>query len=1277
MFFRAQFVCNLRPPETAVNEARAVIWFELVYAVAWQHLGVAHSNTRMKSNRILLPVLASVLFALATSAAPADPLETGFLHPPDSARPQTWWHWMNGNITKAGITADLEAMKGIGLGGATIVNVDSGIPRGPVPFMSPEWREDFKFAVQEANRLGLELCVENCAGWSSSGGPWNTVTNAMQRVVTSEVRIAGPTNFNATLPQPSTTLDFYRDIAVLAFPAPGGEGVRMRDFAPVTTASGDELPGDKLTDGDSRTFIRLPVPQPGQPQFVQLEFQKPFSARIVNITGGRGIPECTGEIQVSEDGTTFRDLRPFTFGRRGPAILAVSLGAKPAAARFWRVQFISAAATATNISLAEIELAPRLTIENIDAKDGFNGAAVLSARDAGDAADGTVDRRQIVDLTSKLAADGRLNWQVPAGQWVILRLGYTPTGRNNHPAPTEGTGLECDKFSKAALDAHWAGFMQKILDDIGPLAGKTLDSSLIDSYEVGGQNWTADFRAEFQKRRGYDPLKFLPSFTGRVVDNPMVSERFLWDVRRTIADLFADNYFGHFAELCRQHGLKNAVEPYTGPFESMQSGAAADVVMGEFWTGSQGHPSVKLAASIAHIYGKTIVGAESFTARPDVGRWQNDPDSLKTLGDLMYCQGLNRYVFHRYAMQPWTNCWPGMTMGQWGFHFERTVTWWDEGKLWIDYITHCQFLLQQGRAVADAAYFTGESAPVEMRAGNPALPAGYDYDAINADVLLHGATVKNGRITLASGASYATLILPPNDTDMTPQTLQRIRELVRAGATVVGPRPQHSPSLAGYPKCDAQVKKLADELWGKCDGSHVLENSDGKGRVVWGKTLADIFAEQNLKPDFEFQGDSAETHLAYAHRIAGEADIYFVSNQRRQFDSAGCTFRVSGKLPELWHPETGLIEPAPVWSAQAGRATVRLDFEPAGSVFVIFRHAADSADHVVAVSGNTPNESAAGPKLEIQHAVYTATDGADGMDVTAKLSKLVRDSQLVVAANNDIFGVDPAVNHVKELRVDYTLDGQPGHVAVPENETLTLPTKTTSGQSPRWETSVVAGGSPVVKAWSNDRVELRTASGKVLHANAADLPAPQEISGEWILSFPSNWGAPPSVTLDKLISWTDHTNDGVRYFSGTATYEREIKIPVDRLNAGRELWLDLGAVKNFAEVSLNGQNLGVLWKPPFRVNVTAAAKSGANKLVVKVTNLWPNRLIGDEQLPPDVEWNGKQLAAWPQWFLDGKPSPTGRLTFTTWHHWTKNSPLLESGLLGPVTLRTAEIIPAN
>jgi hypothetical protein len=1178
----------------------------------------------MKLSRLISP--AAICVALTVSAAPIDPLQSGFLNPPDTAKPQTWWHWMNGNITKEGIASDLQAMKQIGLGGATIVNVDCDIPRGSVPFLSPEWRADFKFAVQEADRLGLKLCVENCAGWSSSGGPWNTVTNAMQRLTSSETHAQGPATFDAVLSQPPVTLGFYRDIAVLAFKVPSTE---------TNTDSGAPSPASKVE----------------------------IKRAIYGVVGGGDSADVTAKI-----------LGMVKSGQKSVEISNDELGGDPAPGQVkqLRVEFVTDGKPSTLEAEEGAMLifpvnAGQLKKARSVEKTSVNRTFVKPQRTA---AGGIVSHDDVVDVTANLTPDGRLKWSVPPGDWVILRLGYTPTGVDNHPAPAEGRGLECDKFSKAALDAHWDGFMQKVLDDIGPLAGKALDSSLIDSYEVGGQDWTANFREEFQKRRGYDPLKFLPTFTGHVVDSPAVTERFLWDMRRTIADLFAENYFGHFAELCRQHGLKNAVEPYTGPFESMQCGAPADVVMGEFWSGSQGHPSVKLAASIAHIYGKTIVGAESFTAGPENGRWQNDPYRLKTLGDLMYCQGLNRYVFHRYAMQPWTNHWPGMTMGQWGFHFERTETWWKQGKSWIDYISHCEFLLQQGRGVQDAAYFTGESAPVEMRIGNPALPAGYDYDAINADVLLHGATVKNGRITLASGANYAVLILPANDVNMTPPVLERLRELVRDGATVIGPRPQHSPSLAGFPQCDDTIKKFADELWGKSDGTSILENSDGKGRVVWGKSLADVFASQHLKPDFEFQGAATGGQLAYAHRATESADIYFVSNQRRQFDSAECTFRVSGKIPELWHPDTGLIEPAPVWRAQDGRTTVRLDFEPAGSVFVIFRNA-DAGDHVITANGSMNADSSHQPKLTIQRATYGAVDGAAAMDVTAKISELARGGQLIVIANNDAFGRDPANQHRKELRVDYTLDGKPGHATVPENETLTLPAIADIGQAPSWEPGVTPAGATFVRMWNIGQVELRTAAGTILRASALGLPAPREISGAWKLSFPPNWGAPPSLTLDKLISWTDHSNTGVRYFSGTATYEKEINVSAEQLTAGRELWLDLGAVKNFADVSLNGKNLGVLWKPPFRVNITAAATAGVNKLVVKVTNLWPNRLIGDEQLPADCEWNGKRLAAWPQWFLDGKPSPTGRLTFTTWHHYTKDSPLLESGLLGPVSLRTA------
>ena len=415
-------------------------------------LNTDNFNCKYENGTSFSSVQSGLALALTASAASTNSLESGFLNPPDSARPQTWWHWMNGNVTKEGITADLEAMKQIGLGGATIINVDCGIPAGPVTFNSPEWQDDFKHAVREAGRLGLQLGSGNAPGWSNSGGPWVTPSDSMKQVTTCEVSVTGPTNFNGALPQPPTTLDFYRDIAVLAYPAPDGKAM----------------------------------------------------------------------------------------------------------------------------------------ISNIDAKDCQINRAVLSATNADNSTVGAIQQNKIVDLTSKMAADGKLNWRVPAGNWVILRVGYTSTGVKNHPAPLGGSGLECDKLSPAGMDANWAGFMQKLVENAGPLAGKTFNGSLIDSYEVGGQNWTKNFREEFEKRRGYDPLKFLPAFTGQVVDNPEVSERFLWDVRRTVADLFAENYFGRFAELCREHGVTSEIEPYTGPFESLQSGKPAAEVMGEFWSGSQG-----------------------------------------------------------------------------------------------------------------------------------------------------------------------------------------------------------------------------------------------------------------------------------------------------------------------------------------------------------------------------------------------------------------------------------------------------------------------------------------------------------------------------------------------------------------------------------------------------------------------------------------------------------------------------------------------------------------
>jgi hypothetical protein len=535
--------------------------------------------------------------------------------------------------------------------------------------------------------------------------------------------------------------------------------------------------------------------------------------------------------------------------------------------------------------------------------------------------------------------------------------------------------------------------------------------------------------------------------------------------------------------------------------------------------------------------------------------------------------------------------------------------------------------------------------------------------------------VDNHQLVLKSGMRYRVLVLPPSDRNISPPLLKQLRGLISDGLTVVGPPPEHAPGLENYPQCDKDVKSIAAEVWGKCDGNKITENGFGKGRVYWGATMETIFADLNAKPDFE-STSSSNAKLVYIHRLDGDAEIYFVSNQRDHFDSAECEFRVGGKTPELWHPDTGVMEPAPVWREEKGRTIVPLHFDPSGSVFVVFRKPA-TANHAVAVSTDVSGDKSEHvPQLVIHSAVYgdLQNEAPKKVDLTAKLSKLVDNGSLNVEINNALAGGDPIYGQAKECRVDYSLDGVRKTLTVAENETLTIG-KAVSGEAQPLTLHVDANGKMIVAATEPGAMNVRLASGKTERAEVRAVPPATEISGSWNLSFPPNWGAPESATFDSLKSWTDSTDEGIKYFSGTATYSKEIDIPAGDLGAGHSVWLDLGRVKNLAEISLNGKSLGILWKPPFRVDISAAAQPGKNKLEIKITNLWPNRLIGDEQLPDDRQWNGKRLAAWPQWVLDGKPSPTGRYTFTTWHHWTKSDALLESGLIGPVRLVPSVDVP--
>ncbi len=1295
---------------------------------------------RSSTARTGLLALSLALFSLSS---PAQDLAAGFAAPPPSARPHTWWHWMNGNITAEGITADLEAMAAVGVGGVQIFDVEPGVPAGPVDYASPEWFDLVLHACREADRLGLEVCLHNCAGWSCSGGPWVTPELAMQMLVSSETRVEGPGRSETPLPQPLTRLGTYRDIAVIAFPTPPAEASPLPEF----TVTANHPGAAALLDGDLGTPVNVPSVVDGEPVWVAAEFAAPVTLRSLSLppvsgaTGG-------GELSVSEDGANFTRVADFGAQDGGllPAPGAVCF--PPATGRVFRITLSPGAGRGGLARMSEIVLEQGARLTNWSLKAGYDRANSPGRQSVEVGAEACVDSDTIVDLTARLQADGTLDWEAPAGSWTILRLGYTPTGKENHPASESGRGLEVDKLSKEAASFHFDQVVGALVEAGAPIGETGLRHVLIDSYEVHCQNWTAEMPRQFQRLRGYGIAGYLPALTGRIVADVDSTERFLWDFRRTLADLYHECYFGRFADLCHSRGLLLSAEPYgNGNFDDLTAGGAVDIPMGEFWVGG-GPGNGKLAASIAHTYGRAIVGAESFTASDVNGRWQNHPGSLKALGDQVFCAGVNRYIFHRYAHQPWMNVVPGMTMGPWGFHFERTNTWWEQGAAWLQYIARCQYLLQSGEYVADFLAMAEENSPASMPLLN--LPPGYEYDACSPEVVMKRLSVKDGWLVASGGSRYRALILPPGDR-MTPALLERVAALAEAGATVVGPTYAASPSLSGGPPSDARVAELS-------------------GSVRQG-TVAELLRDWALPPDFEVVGGQRDG-VSFIHRRIDGAEVYFVASAAPQPRSLEAAFRVSGLRPELWDPVTGATRLAPVFREEDGRTTVSLAMEPAGSVFVVFREPVGEADPVVSLARDGGDAFAPtlpeGLTLEVLEASYGVLDRQlpDTVDVTDLARNLLRDGRLEISASNDLAG-DPAPNLIKrlvveyvldgelrtasvvegagmvlppdgeagqvevrramygvvpdplpppdqtltvdvtealrqriegaslavsanndlagdpahlvpkQLRVQYALSGQPYTLVVPENQLLVLPTGTEApiraAMRPTPLAEATDSAAVAVTAWEDGEWTAETRSGATARASVAGSPEPQEISGDWTVSFGPNLGAPVRVLFSRLMSWTEHPTDGVRYYSGTATYTKTIDLPA--VDADHRLLLDLGDVREMARVRLNGVDLGVLWKHPFSVDITDAAAPGENELEIEITNLWLNRLIGDEQLPDDCEWNSSgSLRGWPEWFLQGQKRPSERVAFTTWKHWHASSALVPSGLMGPVRVYTGQVV---
>jgi len=1214
----------------------------------------------------LLALLASLFVGVAAPANKA-PLAEIFDSPPASAKPSTWWHWMNGKVTKEGITLDLEWMERTGLGGVIVYEVSHLRLPGPAVHRSEYWQEMMRHAIAESDRLGLKFGMNNCSGWSLAGGPWVEPEDSMKRPVFSRALIAGPLTNPAAPPAPAAEeilpfagqnrinsrpdqnllrhgfertdyKPYYEDVAIFAYPAPEGAIPPMRELRPTIEPAAVGA-AEVLWDGDHGTGIDLKqaITADGKDAEITLHFPEPITASALSLVLSEGAPSSMliELATVSNEGEV-HTIRSFRMPHTGGHLRSMQgVAFEPTTAQRFRLRFVGAGSVREILELRDLEFSGEARIDSWPVKAGFARGGGEQARGNPPVVNETsqaVPLDKVVDLTDKLRPDGSLDWEVPDGEWILLRMGATSTGKMNHPSSVGGLGLEVDKFDSAAIERFLRdGVMQMMLDLAGEHAGKTFKKVEIDSWEVGAQNWTGDMVAQIRKRRGYDPLPYLPALSGQVVESAEVTERFLRDFRQTCSDLFAEHFYGGFQRFLNPHGIGVAGELYGNVnYNNLQVGGYVDHVMSEFWTGQKSSLTSRLAkpmASIANIYGINQLGAEAFTSMREDAMWRQHPRLMKALGDWAFTEGINYFVFHTSTHQPWAHEVPGMTMGPYGINFTRNTTWAEQAKSWVDYITRCQAMLQSGRYVADVLILVGEDAPVEFSLTD-APPVGYGYDACDSIILLEHASVENGEIVLQSGMRYQVLVLA-NDSRMSIAVAEKIRKLVRDGATVLArQKPDRTPGLEYYPASEQQLAAIIDDLFGDLDGKAVTERSFGKGRILLGPSLAQALPKLQIEPAWRVDADPSAGIVRGIHRTTGKEEFFFLASDHPQAHRQEVSFRIANGAPEIWNPYYQTRQRATNVRHENGRTIVTLDFEPDDGVFVVFPEKPTTED----VVSQTPLQT-----MTIHSAWYGhPEDESKRVDITEKLRGEVSNNTLQIEVNSRLAGRDPAPGVRKFAEVEYTIGDKAAQTTrVDENATLVI-------------------------------------------APAPQAPeALQTLAGPWTVAFQENRGVPEQVEMTELVDLRDHPDDNIKFFSGTATYRNTFDFSPAAANANAHIFLDLGEVEVVAEVSLNGKDLGTLWKYPYRIDITDALRAGANELEVRVTNLWINRLIGDErQFPVRNSYYWAETGEWADW-LDNidKPNPTGRITFVTWPYWKATDELFPSGLIGPVSLK--ETLPKN
>jgi hypothetical protein len=973
----------------------------------------------MRAWKLILAVTVGLLCVGGTAYAQnaVDPLKSGFEDPPSSARPRVWWHWMNGNITQEGIKLDLEWMHRVGIAG--FQNFDAALRTPQVVdkrlvYMTPDWKDAFKYAISIGDQFGMEMAIAGSPGWSESGGPWVPPSHAMKKYVWSEKVIDGGQRFTGTLPHPPAKTgafqnmgivrriegtpeqaapQFYADAAVVAFRVPSGDAAE--DAAqPKITSSGDGLDAAMLSDGDLEKTTKVPVPAAGSVSWIQFEY--PSTQTICSVTfvtkdpnmneariTGVGAPEKT--LEASDDGQTFRKVITLT-GDRAPEN---TISFAPVSAKYFRVTFnrnppppppawaeglnpaaFGAAASSAPMfyAVAEMILHPDPRVSHFEVKAAFapEGDLYQYATPKVDPS-ATIKKSEVIDLTSKMQPDGTLDWTPPEGKWMVLRIGYSLLGITNHPATPEATGLEVDKLNHLFVKDYFDKYLDSYKETVGAdeMGKKGIRYVINDSWEAGSQNWTDDMLAQFKKLRGYDPTPWLPVLTGRIVESAEASDRFLWDFRKTIADLIANEHYQQLEETLHERGMGHYGESHeTGRAfvaDGMEVKKFNEVPMSAMWTQRPGVNHVQYgynaddreSASVAHIYGQNLAAAESMTAA--AAPWAWSPATLKPTADQELLNGINRIVVHESAHQPLIGKAPGLTLGPFGQWFNRNETWAEQAGPWVDYLARSSYMLQQGHFGADLVYFYGEDSNLTaiFQHSAPTIPAGYGFDYINADGLIHELSVANGRIVTRSGMQYKVLALDPYSCHMSLPVLRAIHALVENGAVLAGPKPTDDPSLADD---QAEFEKLSGELFGNGSGVHKV----GKGTVYAGHELSAAFAALDLKPDFDYSRHGGASDVEFAHRKLTNGDIYFVDNRSDHDETIDAMFRITGKEPELWHAETGATEPAS-FSVASGHTTVPLHLEPWGTVFVVFGKPTSATSRTVPEVTETKMTTVDGP----------------------------------------------------------------------------------------------------------------------------------------------------------------------------------------------------------------------------------------------------------------------------------------------------------------------------